>query len=156
MCNSELSFWERWEVSREQISQLSSELIKWWKKKRCIRAETEIICHSTKMFQRPLPRPTGGTASENKDIGIKHSSAFECTMRNYIAQRRDGVTSADKQSKSMDIWGDLYTHFQTSVDTKVKGNKSTRCGRDFSNPVFLETFRPSCRFQGIKANKTNK
>lgn len=78
------------------------------KKEKClnyqrIRAETEIVCHSTKMFQRPLPQATGGAASENKDMGIKHSSAFECTSRSCVAQRRDGVASADKQPKSMDV-----------------------------------------------------
>lgn len=58
-------------------------------------------------------------------------------MKNYIAQRRDGVASADKWSKSMDDSGDLYRHLQTLVDTMVKVNESIRSCQDFTNSVAL-------------------
>lgn len=78
-----------------------------------------------------LPRSpflwTLGSTSENKGIGIAHSHTFECTMRNYIAQRRDRVASADKRSKTMDVWGDLYQHLMILVDIKVKVNESVKC-----------------------------
>lgn len=64
---------------------------------------------------------------KKKSIEIGCSNTFECTMRNCIAQRRDGVVSADKQSKTMDIWGDLYRHLQILGDTKVKVNESEKC-----------------------------
>lgn len=51
---------------------------------------------------------------------------LECTMRNCSAQRRDGVASTDKQSKTMDVWGDFYGHFHILVDAKVKVNESVK------------------------------
>lgn len=73
----------------------------------CIREETEVVLHSTKMFhflpRRQILWTPGRMHSENKGIGIALPNAFESTMRSCIAQRRDGVASTDKQSKTMDV-----------------------------------------------------
>lgn len=46
------------------------------------------------------------------------------------------MASADKQSKTMDVWGGMYRHFLILVDTKVKVNESVKSLLGFNQLCF--------------------